>query len=366
MKPEIIIETVSNALIDRLGDELDLIFHYGSLVNGNAHKTSDIDISFVPRHEHTRGSITVMVEDVLCDLYPMHWSTLEHMADYRNVSATVLLKNRLIYQRNQEVAERFQALAGRLKKLQQPEARPEMVKRALDIFQEAAYAYYLLQLQETQTNKLACLQQSQAIIRTVFHSLAACNQYIIDTRKLEQVMALAKLPEHFSENVTLLLNTTEPAKLLKYSAKLLDTTRTLLLSEQRSLKVESHYQNRFKATYPELKKDLQNLIHCCQHKDNFGLRHYLLSLFHELSLGIAEVTTGLVYGSFNSLAEYEQDLVSLGFPALLPYLKTNDYEALEGQCLLFDEQLKRFLTDHSVALNNFASPEELETFLKET
>ena len=35
------------------------------------------DSSWVPAHDDTWGSITVMVDETLFDLYPMHWAHLE-------------------------------------------------------------------------------------------------------------------------------------------------------------------------------------------------------------------------------------------------------------------------------------------------
>ena len=60
---------------------------------------------------------------------------------------------------------------------------------------------------------------------------------------------------------------------------------------------------------------------------------------------------------------YEQDLTVLGFPALLPYVQERNFTELHRQCLIFDKHLRRFLTEHSVDLNSFATVEELQTYL---
>src|SRR5512133_3651288 len=114
------IDALKTALLEKLGDEVDLIFQYGSHIKGLAHKYSDVDISYVPVHETTWESITVMVGDTLFDFYPMHWSHLERMADFRDVSSTVLLNNRVLYQRDEAVGARFESLAERLRSLQRP------------------------------------------------------------------------------------------------------------------------------------------------------------------------------------------------------------------------------------------------------
>jgi hypothetical protein len=123
--PRQIAAAMKDALLRKLGDEIDLIFEYGSYLRGATHKYSDFDISYVPVHEATHESITVLVGDKLFDLYPIRWSTLEQMAEFRNVSATVLLSSRIVYQRTEAAAGRFETLAARLRLLQQPEARPK-------------------------------------------------------------------------------------------------------------------------------------------------------------------------------------------------------------------------------------------------
>jgi hypothetical protein len=361
-----IAEVVQQALLRRLGDEVELVFQYGSRLTGTTHKYSDVDISYVPAHEATWDSITVTVDEMLCDLYPIHWSKLDRMADFRDPSYTVLLNSRITYQRTEAAAQRFRALSARLRALQQPSAQPEMIRRAMEIFQETAYAYYLLRQGAAHDHRLACLQQAQFILRTVFHCLAACNQACIDTRKPEQVFALPKLPADFSETVRRITTSHEPDELLLASETLLQSTRDLLLAEQcRSLRSETTFGAAFDAAYPELKRDLQGILLACERQDILSLRGSLVSVYHEMSRAIAQVLTGVEVSDFNSLAEYEQDLAGLGFPAMTAYLETADFEGLRAQCLVFDQRLREFLSERSVPLNAFATVEQLQGHLED-
>ena len=87
-----------------------------------------------------------------------------------------------------------------------------------------------------------------------------CNQASIDTRKLDQVLALPKLPVGFANTVNWVTNATDPDELLPACETLLDTTRNLLLSEQQEvLRSETTFPTVFDAAYPELRGDLQHL-----------------------------------------------------------------------------------------------------------
>ena len=359
-----ILQTLTEALLRKLGDEVDLIFQYGSHLRGNTHQYSDVDISYVPVHEATWDSITVMVGETMCDLYPIHWSHLERMADFRSVSASVLLNHRILYQRTEAAGARMQALAARLRALQAPEARPDMVRRAQEIFQETGYGYYLLRRQAEAGHLAGCLKQAHAILQTVLHCLAVYNQACIDTRKLAQALALPSLPPEFGATVQRVLAADEVDELLTATDALLHTTRELLLAGQRELPpAERAYSTVFDAAYPELKRDLQGVMLACERQDMLAVKSSLFSLLHELSRAIAEATTGFVCSDFHGLSEYEADWTALGFPPLLPYAVAQDFAGLRRQCLAFDRCLQTFLSERGVSLNRFATLDELQSFL---
>jgi predicted nucleotidyltransferase len=360
----LILSTLQGALLRKMGDEVELVFQYGSHVRGATHHYSDVDLSWVPVHETTWDSITVLVDDRLADLYPMHWSKLERMAEFRDVSASVLLHSRILYQRDQAAGARFNGLAARLEALQQPDAQPEMLRCALEIFRTAGYDAYLLRLAAEAGHALACLQHTQAILRTVLHCLAVANQAVVDTRKLEQVLALPRLPSDFAAMLQRTVVAHDPAALLAATEALQRSTREFLLAEQRRiLRHEAAFPAVFDSAYPELKRDLQGILLGCERQDQYALKTSLLSLYHELSRMLAQALTGIEYGGFNSLAEYEQDLAALGFPALTPHLATGDFAALHRQCLLFDQHLRDFLIERSVELNDFTTLDDLQAFL---
>jgi hypothetical protein len=351
-------------MLRRLGEEVDLIFQYGSQIKGTTHKFSDVDLSFVPVHDTTWENITVLVNDTLFDFYPMHWSHLERMAEFRDVSASVLLQNRVLYSRNEEAQRHFELLGERLRGLQQPGAKPQMVRLAMEIFQGIGYAFYLLQRQAEIRHQAGCLKQAHSILKTVLHCLAVCNQACIDTRKLDQVLALPRLPAAFAGSAQRVIVAIEPDELLAATGALLQTTREFLLAEQReALCAETDFPPAFDSGYPELKRDLQAVMLACEERDLFSLKGSLVSLLHEMSRGIASVNSGVSYSGFHGFSEYEQNLVDLGFPALLPFLESGDLGGLYQGCLAFDARLREFLIERNVALNNFATPDDLEKFL---
>lgn len=354
-------------LLRDLGDEVELIFRYGSQVKGNTHAYSDLDISYVPVHETTGHHITVLVDDMLCDLYPIRWSQLESMARFDNVSSTVLLNYQILYQKSDVAAARMETLAEQLRTLLQPAARPSMLAKAQEYFQRIGYPYYLLREQAAAGHPLATLHQSQQILNLIFHTLALYNQQCIDTRKVEQVLALPHLPSGFAETVDRLLHTIKPEEMLQGCEQLIESTRKFLLTAQQQQRTsETSFRTAFGAGYPEFKGDLQHLLLACEREDHFGVRRLLVSLYHELALVLAQGSTGIRYTGFNSLADYEASLMALGFPALLPYVEAEDFVGLQRQCLAFDRELQQFMATHAVDTYAYAKLEGLRAALEST
>lgn len=354
---------ITEALLREVGaDKVDLILHFGSLLTGNAHKYSDLDLCYIPRHEGTWNHITVIVDDTLVDLFAIPWAQFEAMAEFDDVKCTILARQRIIYQRSNETAERFRALQDRLHELEQTEARPFMLRKALDIFKSAGYHYYLLAEQAARGHRLATRQHAQNLLAEILHCLAVLNQTCVDTRKLDQVLALRKLPPQFADTVERINAASEPADLLPAVEQLLSTTRGLLLAEQAALPGEKRPLAKvLDGGYPELKGDILHLMLACERRDPVNVN--LISLYHELMIHMAWAFSGISYSDFNSIADYEQDLAALGFPELLPYVEAQDFDRLHEQCIAFDGRLREYLTENNVALNSFADLDDLQAYL---
>lgn len=355
-------DILTEALLRDLGDEVELVFRYGSRLRGDTHAYSDLDISYVPVHDETWDSITVLVEGMMCDLYAIHWSKLEQMAEFQDPSGAILLEGQIVYQRSEATGARFRTLAERLRALQRPEARAEMVRKAQDRFEAAGYPYYLLRREAANGHLLATLQQARRILDTVHHSLAILNQSVVDTRKRDRVLALPLLPEDFAGTLTELRGAREPDGVVAACETLLRTTRDLLIAEARAvLHGESTFPVVLRAGYPEFKADLLHVVLACERGDASALD--LVSIHHELMVHAAQALDGIERSDFDSLSEYEQDLAAEGFPDLLSPALAGDQAGLRRACMRFDVALRRYLTERDVALEEYATIDELEAHL---
>ncbi len=241
-----------------------------------------------------------------------------------------------------------------------------MVRRAAETIRSTGWDLYLLRLQAEAGHHAGSLRQALGIFRTLLHALVLLNQAVIDTRKMEQVLALPKLPAGFPEMATRAAETTDAAEALAVTETLLGATRELLLAEERAvLREPTTYPEAFHAAYPELKRDLQGVMQASEQGDMMALKGSLLSLTHELSHAIARVTTGAAPSELAVLADYEADLTTLGFPPLVDLMLEQDYAKIREHCEAFDLRLRAFLTERDVGLHAFADLDALRRFLED-
>lgn len=362
-----IAKVLESALLERLGDEVDLIFHYGSMIGGTTHRWSDFDFSYVPQHTSTRAHFTLMVNDILFDLYPLHWLTLERMGEWDDWRSTILLNLNITYARNDEVTKRMDDIRARHISHLEPNARRTMTEKALRRYQDTGYEYYQLIRQGRSGNLDACFHHANRVVQVVLHTLIILNQSTEDTRKLEQMLHLKLLPDQFDGMIGRITSASSVNELIRAIDELLDSTHDLLLNRQASdLKVDPSYPTQLDSGYPELKSDLQHVILACERRDALAAQTKLLSFLHELHLHLARAADGVEYSLFNSPAEYDQALIGKGFPALLSLACNGRFDELAAACLEFDQRLRSFLTTLSVQLNCFTSREEVIEWLQAT
>jgi hypothetical protein len=360
---ERVARTLTTALLRDLGDEVDLVFRYGSSVRGTrTHRFSDIDISYVPVHDETSHALTVMVGATMCDLYPIPWSKLERMAALDNPNASILLDARIVHQRTDAAAERFLALGGRLRENLQPAARGRMLTRAHEIFMRTGYAYCLLRMQAERGDRFASLFHARQVVAGVLQAVAVANQRCVDTLRLTDVLGLERLPERFAPLLDAAIGASEPADALDACEALLAAAREFLLAEQREVhRSEPSFADALGGAYPELMGDLQHAVIAAEDEDPWRLT--VIPMLHELMVHVAEGRTGIAYSSFNSPPEYEQDLEALGFSDLFSLAAARDFEGIRRVAPAFADRLRSYLADNGAALNAFDTVEELRRFL---
>jgi predicted enzyme related to lactoylglutathione lyase len=355
---------VTNLMIEnhlgRLGEETDLIFLFGSREKGTAHPNSDVDLCYTPAHESEWSHCTVTVEGILFDLFPLHWSQLERMADFDDPRTSLIMDARVVYHRTEEALKRFRRLQDHIRELEQPAARPHMVAKAQGIFQQTGYPFLQLQLAARHDDLPSAKVHTRQIVSAVTHCLMVVNQTHNDTRQLPQVLALPLLPKECGALLDRIYGASGVRDLATTCEALLQQTRALLVTEQQAIpQHRPTYAEVFCGAYPEYRDMMQHVLRSCEAENPYVATDALTFLQEELGPALARVLTGAAYTTFHSPADYCRHLEELGFPDLLAAVTARDWTALREQALAFDRRLQDLLTEHGVSLNAFGSTQEL-------
>ena len=364
---DLIADRIIKELRSRLCDEIDLIFRYGSTLTDRSHRWSDVDMSYVPRepspddpgYEPSWSSITVLVDDILFDLYPIPWSALSGMAEWDDWRSTILRNPQVVYTRTRAVADRFAALRERHASFRSPDQAGHMTRKAWDVFRGTGYHYQEVDRLCRARDLGAARFRANQLTQVILHALVVLNQAAIDTRRMEEVLALERRPKEFERLAVAVATASDPAALVAATDALLDETRAVLLTAQRErLSTGVQLPEILHAAYPELRSDLQRAIVAAEREDRIAMQTKMMSFAHELSFHAAFTANRCETADWNSLDEYR--VAVPGVPDLIELSAKGTLEQCIGGCEKADEELRAWLAANDVDLQSYESLERLE------
>lgn len=354
-------------LVASLGEKVDLIIRYGSTVRNLAHESSDIDICWIPASEDDWECITVEVEQTLIDLFAIHWSRLERMADLRDPIGTILLHHNIIYARNEEVRTRFTGLIDTLRNQKDPANRKALQERAFTLFAEAGYPFYQLTRCAGRDEMAGALHAASALDAKLAHCLAALNQCTVDTRRNNEMDALDRRPANLAQLRCRLLSACSPDALVQAAQELIEEIRTVLLYEQAQVCQEpaSFCATAGQNGIAELLNDFRHAAHAAALADIPALRNSLANALWELRFQIGQGLTGRWFNSFNSLSELTPILDGLPVAEVEAALISADCAAAEAACHAMNTALEQMYREKGCQTHCFESKQELLAWLAE-
>lgn len=358
---------MTEALVRELGDEVELVIHYGSTVRGNAGAASDVDLCWVPAHEDCWRSITIEVDDTLVDLFAVHWSRLEAMAELRDPFGTILERKRVLYAKDEAARERLDGLTARLASMRDAGMRKELLERAFGIFRSAGYPLYQARRSCARGELVGALHAAATLEETLSHCLLALNRRSVDTRKDDDMASLEKLPEHYLALRKELLCARTPTKLDEAAVALMESVREALSAEQRELCAEPAD---FKAIageggIAEHNNDFRHAARAAATGDARELTRSLVKALWELRYHVGQAFNGRWFDAMNSLDELTAELPGLRVGPLQEALVKADAGACERECVRLIADLKALYASRSCPTKCFDGIDELEAWLRE-
>lgn len=352
------------------GDEVDLVAYYGSYAKGTATSRSDLDIFYAPAEgKNPPVARTFMVEGILFDFWAVGWERLEAWATGRNggwASFTGIVHHaKVLHARSEEQTARFAKLKERTLDLLKPEARPQMIRRALGEFKSVLTYLGNLRLAAGDGDLADIRYVGWKVILAVRECLSLANQTLLDQGRmsfLEQLSLLQARPAELEQLIVTISLSDDPAQITTAAEHLALDTRAILLQFQKTLPSQQTVQERFRENYPEIKAGLEKVLSACERGRLVDASLAAWSAQSDLSLMLSELREGSGHPEFNLYSEFASLYWEIGLPELMRYSGDNMTE-LSEQARALDVRVRQWLTEYSVNLREFATLGEYERSL---
>ena len=362
---------VSRALADHAG-EIDIIAYYGSYAQGVARPGSDLDIFYIPAEgQDPPVGHTVLVEGLLYDFWGLRWETVEGFATGRMrgwAFAPALVHHaRVLHARSDEQAARFAALQQSVLDLQKPEARSQMIHRAVDAFK----------------NVLAHLGNLRLAAAAARPGRRALCRLEAGPRRLR--MPCPGEPDLFPAAVggiswrispscatgpTIWRPPSSPSaasgrraghRRRRRSASPWARAGCCATCRQRCI-AQREPREVFESAYPELKDGLGKVLRACERQQPVAASAAAWSAQSELSPCSMIWPTTPTRSDSNLYSEFASPYRQLGFPDLLGR-QLYRFGRPGRRRPALDDRLRRWLGEQGVSLNEFDTLEEFERSL---
>jgi len=361
---------VSHAVRSSPG-QIDLVCYYGSYARGTADEHSDLDIFYTPA-DGTNPPVnrTFLLDGVLFDFWPITWPALEGFASGQlrgwSCAPAIVHHAKALYVHGPEQQSRLTALKQKVLDLQKPEARPRMVRRALDMFAKVLLHLGNLRLVLAGGNAADVRYAGWHVIASAHECLALANQALLDHglwRLTEQIERLAVKPPELAELIATISTSPDSAKVAAAAERLAIGTRQVLRRFQESLGPEESPADVFATAYPEIKGQVDKIASACRRQDAVGASAATWFLQSDVSLMLSRLGHGPGSGSFNLYSEIAGQYRGAGLPEVM-MSDFADLPQVEEQGWRFDEAIRRWLTERGVGLQEYTTLDDLRRTLQ--
>ncbi|MGC9399761.1 MAG: kanamycin nucleotidyltransferase C-terminal domain-containing protein [Anaerolineae bacterium] len=354
-------------------DEIALIAYYGSYAKETASVTSDLDLFYIADAGKARSLSSQFVIDGLpYDFWPISWEFAEGIANADAdcpwaVAASLIADARVLYYRSPKELARFKGLQARIEELTQPEQRPLMVNKALDVYDAVLFRSGQVRLAVQRDDKAGAHWAAQQLVNAAANCLALMNQTYFSKgwgANFEQILALPERPADLERLMHAVLTPAQVTQLPDAAERLARAIRATLRDAQRSLVAPQDAQRVFKDFYFFVFEYVNKILAAREDQDAVRARFAAFQLQEEIAQFMNRVDQGFAPQPFNLLGEYIAGYERAGFPDLLTSAVAGDIDELAERARQLDVMMRAWLTQRGVDLGIVESRDDLRRFLE--
>jgi len=358
-------EIIVNHIKNHYSQDVAIVGYYGSYLQGRATERSDLDFFFIPATERGRqAECQFIIEGISFDFWPIGWDRAERMAASEEWSTTIIADCELLYVRSEDDLARFMELRETISGMGSKSRAPEMIGRAESALKESIISLSKMRISANGKELSYCRTLAQEIAGNIFMSLGFLNQIYYKRswgHYREQVRNLPIKPEQLDQYLDTMMFSTVPDEIMSACEKLTADTLRLISERQNSQAIIRSYKERMKGYYEEERGMMNKLLTASENG------HYETAFFAAIGIqdGLARFLYAAEKGRWpgtSDLGEYREFYVRYGYPDLVSLLNPADFEPLRLAVLQLIEKLENHLLTEGVALNQFGSVAEFESF----
>jgi predicted nucleotidyltransferase len=355
------------------GGEIGIIAYYGSYATGTATERSDLDLIYTP--DDIAATMDLYTSFVLdgrpYEFWPISWRRLERMAsaaEHWAVSAGLIASSRVLYHRSEEDLDRFEALRSKVRELQTPERRREMVGRALTDYSAVLNSLGKLRLEARKSHLPGVRWAGWEVVTSSIECLALVNQTYFSRgwgSNHEEVLRLREKPEGLAELMEAITTSDDIGSVLTASEELAHRTRDILLRAQREVSKGETVSTVFRNYYPGIHEYVGKIVSAAEEGRPVAANYAAARIQTECGSMLSRALTGMDHGGFNLYSEYHDVYVVNGFPDLMAPTAPAAFTELVERAGRLDARSRSFLREAGLGLNILEDLDHLKRFLEE-
>jgi predicted nucleotidyltransferase len=346
-----IAEAFVSHIKSRYPDDIAVVFYYGSQSRGTASPDSDIDICLIPSAERGwQADTSFIIDGVGYDFWPMSWERAERISELEEPLFPILLESKVLYSRSEDDLARFERLKKTVLAYSLPDARPDVLNKALRRLKDS-YAYlYSMRASTTRGERIAHRMELHRVISSVTDALSIAG---LCTSEQDQVGSGAVAAAAVEASVERLIAETDGERALVMGESLVEDCRRLLLSLLNRTAKSKPFAEALSGYYEEAKSTFNKIVRACDRGDRKTAFLHMMRLQWDISYTLAEASGSVRDSDMATFEEIGRSLADGHLPLVSG--EVNDLAQLKAQVVAFEQAFVGLLESNHVPIKRFAS-----------
>lgn len=351
-------------------EDVCIVAAYGSYLHGNPSPYSDLDLYYIPepgKGDHLYRSFVAF--GLPFEFWGVSWEFAAKIAAGQHrwsIAPAIIANARVLHARSENDLQRFAALQQQIAQLQQPASKPTAVKLAGDALRQAHLQHSLIAQASDAGDLTAARWAGCNFIDALLDSLCLINQTHLArywASDVTQLAQLAQQPAELQTRLAQLITKNHPQAIAEHATLLLNETRGLWMTAQRSAAQPEPASIVLRDYYMAVKEYVNKIVSASEQHNLVSAAFVATKMQVEMAGLLARISDGIEVTDLHHYSEPSAALRNAGFPDLTAAIGAGDFVEIRRLALAFDAQTRALFAQHQVTLNTFDDEPALRAYL---